>query len=172
MAPRRGPAHLLPPGWLDNPSAWPKRARVLVLAAIGLAIASYLASYQIGLLTTVWDPIFGHGSVRVLHSALSRLLPLPDAVLGALGYLADIVVTSIGDEERWRKAPLAVLAMGGVVTAMAVVSAVLVFLQVFVIRNYCTLCLVSAWLSLVIFPLAWEEVAATIDGIVSSSRGA
>ncbi len=153
----------LPSGGRDNPSAWPKRARVLVLAAVGFAIASYLASYQLGALSRVWDPLFGGGSERVLRSMLSRLLPVPDALLGALGYLADLVLTSIGGSHRWRTHPRVLLLLGITVTVMAVVSAILVFLQLVVLRSLCTLCLASALLSFVIFPLAWEEVAVSLE---------
>ncbi len=146
----------------DNPSAWLKRVRVLVLAAVGLAIASYLTAYQLGIVDTVWDPIFDGSAARVLHSWLSRLLPVPDASLGAVGYVADLVLTSIGDEERWRTMPSVVLVLGVVVAGMAAVSVLLVIFQAFVLRSYCTLCLASAGLSLVIFRLAWEEVWSTL----------
>jgi uncharacterized membrane protein len=146
----------------DNPSTRLKRARVLVLAAAGLAIASYLTAFQLGIVATMWDPIFDGGSVHVLRSWLSRMLPVPDASLGALGYVADLVLTSIGGEDRWRTFPFVVLVLGVVVTGMAAVSILLVIFQAFVLRSYCTLCLVSAALSLVIFRLAWKEVSATL----------
>ncbi len=146
----------------ENPSTWLKRARVLVLAAAGLAIASYLAAYQIGLVGTVWDPIFDGASTRALHSWLSRILPVPDASLGALGYAADLVLTSIGGEQRWRTTPFVVLVLGVVVTGMAVVSAFLVMFQAFVLSSFCTLCLVSAAISFAILGLASEEVAAAL----------
>ncbi len=158
----------MPPGRHENPSDWSNRARVLVLAVAGFAIASYLAAYQVGILTTVWDPLFGtRSSARVLHSALSRLLPLPDAALGALGYLADIALTSIGGSERWRTLPRVVCLLGIVVTGMALVSLVLVFLQAVVMRAFCTVCLASAALSFVIFVLAWEEVTAGIGQLLA-----
>ena len=146
-----------------NPSAWPKRARVLVLAAVGFAIACYLTSYQLGTVSHVWDPFFDDGSDRILRSTLSMPLPVPDALLGALGYLADLVLTGIGGSDRWRTHPWILLLLGITVTVMAVVSAILVFLQLVVLRSLCTLCLTSAVLSFVIFPLAWEEVAVSLE---------
>ncbi len=157
-----------PCGDRENPSAWSKRAPLLVLAATGLVIASYLTSYQLGAIARVWDPFFGAGSERVLHSTLSRLLPVPDALLGALGYLADLVLGSIGGSNRWRTRPWVVLLLGVTVTVMAVVSVVLVFLQVVVLRSFCTLCLASAGLSLVVFALAWEEVAVSLECVGSA----
>ena len=41
-----------------------------------------LALYQLGYFSEVWEPFFGNGSAEVLHSALSRVLPIPDAALG------------------------------------------------------------------------------------------
>ncbi len=151
-----------PPG-RQAPSSWRKRARVLVLAAAGFAVATYLTSYQLGLLGQVWDPIFGAASSsRVLHSPLSAMLPVPDASVGALGYLMDLVLTSIGGSERWRTRPTIVLLLGAVTLVMGLVSLILVFSQLVVLRSPCTLCLASAALSILIFPLAWEEVAATL----------
>ncbi|MGE5360168.1 MAG: vitamin K epoxide reductase family protein [Bacteroidales bacterium] len=144
-----------------NPSSWSHRVPILVLAVVGLIVSSYLTSYQLGLLRTVWDPLFGSvSSAHVLHSPLSRMLPVPDAGLGALGYLVDLILTSVGGEERWRTRPAVVLLLGVVVAGMALVSLGLVCYQAFFARTFCTLCLVSAAASLVILPLAWEEVAA------------
>ncbi len=75
---------------------------ILVLAAAGLGVASYLAAYQFGSLRSVWEPFFGDGSVRVLHSFLSRLLPLPDAAVGACGYAAELVAGAVGGAHRRR----------------------------------------------------------------------
>jgi hypothetical protein len=41
--------------------------------------------------TRVWEPFFGEGSRVILTSSVSRLLPVPDAALGAFGYLLDAV---------------------------------------------------------------------------------
>ena len=93
----------IPPGWEYNPSAWSERWPIIVLAGVGFAIAMYLALYQWGVFATVWEPFFGDGSERILHSSVSRLLPVPDAFLGALGYLLDIVTGAIGGPGRWRR---------------------------------------------------------------------
>jgi uncharacterized membrane protein len=146
-----------------NPSSWSHRGPILALAVVGLVVSSYLTSYQLGIIRRVWDPLFGSGSsAAILHSALSRLLPVPDAMLGAFGYLVDLVLTSLGDEQRWRTQPAVVLLLGFVVVLMALVSIGLVCYQALVVGRFCTLCLVSAAASLVILPLAWPEVAAAV----------
>jgi hypothetical protein len=49
----------VPPGWDYNPSAWRERLPVLLLGLAGLAVASYLALFQLGVLAEVWEPFFG-----------------------------------------------------------------------------------------------------------------
>src|SRR5919199_3507782 len=88
----------VPPGWDENPTAWPKRLSFAARAFIGLCIATYLMLYQVGALANVWEPFFGSGSREVLTSAFSRSLPIPDSSLGALTYLIEIVLSFIGGE--------------------------------------------------------------------------
>src|SRR5690242_1352099 len=78
-----------PPSWSYNPSAWGQRLPIVGLALVGFGIAAYLALYQLGVVARVWEPFFGAGSHTILTSGVSRLLPIPDAALGALGYLLD-----------------------------------------------------------------------------------
>ena len=90
-----------PPGWDENPSAWHQRLPLVGVALLGFLIASYLALYQWGVIPSVWEPFFGSGSRVILHSGISRLLPIPDAALGALSYLLDAVAGLIGGRERY-----------------------------------------------------------------------
>lgn len=153
---------------LRNPSRWRERLPILLLAAIGLSLASYLAAYQLGFIRKVWDPFFGPGSERVLHSFVSRLLPIPDAVLGAVGYFAELITASIGGQQRWRTSSSLVLFYGAIVAALAVAGLLLSALQLFVLHACCTLCLVSAVISLVIGWLARSEVLASLHEIRNS----
>lgn len=143
----------VPAGRSENPSAWPRRIRLILLASVGLCVASYLTLYQLGLLTEVWDPFFPNGSPKVLH----LLEPVPDAALGALAYLAEIVLSLVGGEERWRTAPWTVLALGFVVFCGAAVSILLIIVQAVVVGAWCTPCLVSAFVSFVIFGSGVDE---------------
>ena len=81
---------LNPPGWDYNPASWKQRIPLVLIALLGFCIASYLAAFQFRIIQTVWEPFFGSGSRTVLNSPTSRILPIPDAALGALGYLADV----------------------------------------------------------------------------------
>ncbi|MGI9115982.1 MAG: vitamin K epoxide reductase family protein [Chthoniobacterales bacterium] len=149
-----------PPNVDFNPSKFSERGAVLLFAALGFVLASYLALYQSGILSGVWEPFFGSGSERVLHSSISRLFPVPDAWLGALGYVADFVTGALGGSKRWRTAPKLVLLYGAVVAAVAATALVLAILQPVVVHAGCSLCLTSAAISLVIAWLACHEVLA------------
>ena len=143
-----------------------ERNAVLVLAIVGCAVACYLTAYQVGLVAAPWDPIFGaSSSERVLRSSLSRALPVPDAGLGAVGYLVEIVLVAIGGANRWRIHPRLVLAYGIVVAGMALVSLGLVLAQAFVFHAGCALCLTSALISFVNFGLARGEGSASLGVI-------
>jgi len=145
----------------DGPSAWPRRLAVAVLAFAGLLISLQLAFFQYGLVPSVWEPWFGDGSVQVLNSAFSRALPVRDAALGAAAYLLEMVLELSGGTTRWRRRPWLVLLLGLVAAAMAVTALGLAALQAFVVGAFCTLCLVSAVISLSVPLLVAEEVAAT-----------
>lgn len=154
-----------PPGVAFNPSAWEERVPVLCLAVIGGAIASYLTLYQLGMIAHVWDPFFGDGSRKVLHSAISKALPVPDASLGALGYLADFATCLIGGTVRWRIMPWMVLLYGAVVAAIGATALLLAILQPLLVHAGCTLCLASAAISLIIVWLARHEVFASLERV-------
>ncbi len=132
-------------------SGFRDRLVLALLAAIGLAISTYLAVYQLGGVAYAWDPLFGSSSsARVLHSFVSRLLPVPDAALGAAGYGAEIVLDLAGGPERWRTHPWLVVAFTAVAGALGVVAIALTIVQLLVVRSLCTLCLGSAAASIAI----------------------
>ncbi len=150
----------------QNPSSLRKRTPVALLALAGFAIASYLTAYQLGWVHTVWDPIFGAGSRRVLHSVVSRLLPVPDAALGALAYLVEFVLDLIGGDTRWRTQPRIVMLLGVVALCLGLGSVFLVFIQATVVHTFCTLCLASAVISWAALWAVHDEVRASVDAFL------
>lgn len=112
---------------------------MLVLALVGLAIATYLTLYQVDVLSSPWDPIFGDGSRQVLDLTS----PIPDAAAGVVAYGSESLLLGAG---RGRTL-LGLILVAGVGT-----SVVLVVVQATVVGDWCTLCLVSAAMS---FALAW-----------------
>ena len=155
-------AQAVPPGWRHNPSHRAERGVVAVVAMIGCAIAIYLTLDQVGAVAAVWEPFFGHGAEAVLHSSVAQLLPVPDASLGALAYAAEVALLLLGDDARWRTAPWLVLAYGVVAVGLGLVSIVLVCLQAFVFHAWCTLCLTSAAISIVLMVPAVRECLAAL----------
>ena len=115
---------------------------------------------------TVWDPVFGRGTERVIDSYFSKKLQkdigVPDGALGALAYLAEIVFAALGSDRRWKTRPWLVALFGMNAAALGVGSVALVFVQARFVHAWCFLCLVSAAISLVIAFMADREVSATL----------
>jgi uncharacterized membrane protein len=152
-----------PPGWSYNPSSWSERLPIVGLALIGFIIANYLALYQLRVFTNVWEPFFGDGSRTILNSSVSRILPIPDAALGAFGYLLDAITGIIGGRARWRKMPWIVVIFGLAVGPLGIISVLLVILQPVLFDAWCTLCLASALISVLMIGPAADEVLASLQ---------
>lgn len=153
----------IPPGWERNPSTWGQRLPIVVLALVGFVIAGYMALYQFDVIGSVWEPFFGDGSRVILNSSVSHVLPVPDAALGAFGYLLDAVTGVIGGKQRWRTMPWIVVVFGLFVGPLGAISILLVILQPVMFDAFCTLCLASAVVSLVMIPPAMDEVLASLQ---------
>lgn len=156
-----------PPGWSTNPSAWKERIPIVVLAVLGTGVATYLTLFQIEVIDTVWEPFFGDGSRQILReSSFSRFwerLGLSDAGIGAFGYLADAVTGMIGGTRRWRTMPWIVLIFGVFVGPFGVISIALIVIQPVLYSAFCTLCIVSAIISLAMIGPAMDEVLASLQ---------
>jgi hypothetical protein len=156
--PDASPAH----PWRHNPSGWRQRIPIVGLALLGFGIATYLALYQWRVIDSVWDPYFGDQSMAVLDSEVShqmrRWLLIPDAALGAVAYLGDAIYGIAGTTRRWQYRPWMVVLFGLDVIPLGAVGAVLVLLQAAVVGAFCTLCIASAVISLIMLVLAVDEV--------------
>jgi uncharacterized membrane protein len=136
---------------------------IVVLALAGTAIAAYLTLFQLGVVADVWEPFFGHGSRTILTSWVSEILPVPDAALGAFGYLLDAVTGVVGGRARWRTLPWMVVLFGLAVGPLGAVSVLLVVLQPVAFDAWCTLCLASAVVSILMIGPAADEVLASLQ---------
>jgi hypothetical protein len=160
---REKPSLLTPPEpWEYNPSSWRQRVIIAVVATPAAVFAAYMGLYQWRLIDGVWDPFFGEQTMKVLDSDVShrmaRWFLIPDAILGAIAYLGDMIFALAGSTRRWQYRPWLVMIFGLDVIPLGIVSAVLVVLQGTVVGQWCFLCLVTAVISLVLVVLAYDEV--------------
>lgn len=150
------------PPWDYNPSAWSQRIPICALAMVGFVISAWMGLYQWRLVDSVWDPIWGDQTMRVLDSNVShrmqRWFGVPDASLGAVAYLGDAVFGLAGSTSRWRSRPWLVVLFGIDVIPLGGVSALLVLVQTFVLGQWCFLCIVTAIISLILVYWAYDEV--------------
>lgn len=157
--------HLIPEPWTYNPSKWSQRGGIAVMAAAAFGIALYMGLYQWGLVDQVWDPIFGAQTSQVLDSELShrmeRLARMPDAILGSFAYLADLILALAGSTRRWQYRPWLVMMFAVSLIPLGFVSVILVVLQGTVVGSWCTLCIVTAILSLAMIYRGYDEVWTT-----------
>lgn len=160
----------VPAGWSYNPSAWLQRLPIMTLAFIGFLLARYLAAFQLGHIPEVWEPFFGDGSERILKSDVSKAFPVSDGGLGAMSYLMDVIAAAIGDRNRWRTMPWMVILFGLFIVPTGVTSITLVMLQPIAVNAWCTICLITAFIMLVMVPPAVDEVVATVQFLRRSVR--
>jgi hypothetical protein len=162
-----------PSGWSYNPAAWSQRIPIIVLALFGYAFAQYLALFQWEWIDTIWEPFFGDGSKRILkESWVSQLFapPFTDAFLGALGYLADALAGVIGGRARWRTMPWIVVFFGILVGPLGVISVMLVVFQPVLFDAWCTVCLASALVSVLMVGPAMDEFLASLQHLKRERR--
>ncbi|MFD2514411.1 vitamin K epoxide reductase family protein [Pontibacter locisalis] len=157
------PGPNVPPGWSYNPSAWSQRIPVIFLAWLGFFVARYMGAFQMDYIHTIWDPFFGEGTRKVLESKVSKSFPVSDATLGAFSYILDVLFGYAGGTHRWRTMPWVVIIFGILIIPLGVVSITLVILQPVSVGAWCTLCLTSAMISLIMIPFTIDEVVATLQ---------
>lgn len=155
------PGPNVPPGWSYNPSSWNQRVPVIFLAWLGFFVARYLGAFQLGYIDSVWDPFFGDGTRQILESKVSKSFPVSDATLGAFSYILDVLFGYAGNTHRWRTMPWVVVIFGILIIPLGIVSITLVILQPVSVGAWCTLCLTSATISLLMIPFSVDEVVAT-----------
>ncbi|AMV21620.1 vitamin K epoxide reductase family protein [Planctomyces sp. SH-PL14] len=150
------------PPWKYNPSSWSQRLPICALAAVAGLIATYMALYQWRVIGSVWDPVFGEQTAKVLDSDVSEKMRhwmlVPDAALGAVGYFSEALLGLAGSTRRWQFRPWLVILFGIDVIPLGIVSVILVVLQGTVVGFWCFPCLVTAAISVLLVYWAYDEV--------------
>lgn len=161
----------VPSGWGYNPSAWGQRLPIIALGFLGMCVAAYLTAFQFGWVSRVWDPVFGaEDTARVLDSPVSKLFPVPDALLGALGYLGDWVFGAIGGTKRYRTMPWVVVIFGIFIVPFGGTSVALGLIMPTMVGSWCFLCLVNLAFAIVMIPMSWDEVWLSLLAMRSMRR--
>lgn len=158
---------VIPPGWTYCPSTGAQRLPIAALGLIGLLISRMLAAYQLGHIDTVWEPFFAgnpldprNGTEEIITSSVSKAWPVPDAGLGAVSYMLEILMAVMGTRARWRTMPWMVTFFGILVIPLGVVSIYFVIIQPIVIGTWSTPALVAALAMVIMIPFALDEVIA------------
>lgn len=158
---------VMPPGWNINPSSWFQRLPIIILALVGFLISRYLAAYQLGHIDGVWEPFFRGGSGQkngteaIITSYVSEAWPVPDAGLGAMTYMLEILTGIMGTAARWRTMPWLVMLFGFMIVPLGAVSIFFIIIQPIWLGTYCTLCLIAAMAMLMQIPYSLDELVAT-----------
>ncbi|WP_029547976.1 NAD-dependent epimerase/dehydratase family protein [Sphingobium yanoikuyae] len=157
----------VPQGWTYNPSSWTQRIPIIALALIGLYVSRYLAAYQLGYVSDVWEPFF-HGSVEdprngteeIITSEVSEAWPVSDAALGGYTYGLEILTGIVGSRARWRTMPWLVLLFGLMIAPLGIVSIFFIIIQPIWIGTWSTLALIGAAAMLIQIPYSLDELVA------------
>ncbi|MGH8179298.1 MAG: NAD-dependent epimerase/dehydratase family protein [Steroidobacter sp.] len=165
----------LPIGWTYSPSTYEQRLPIIALGFVGLLISRVLTAYQLGHIESVWEPFFAgqggrNGTEFIITSDVSKAWPIPDAGLGAVSYLFEVLMGVMGGRQRWRTMPWMVAAFGIVVVPLGVVSIYFIIIQPIMIGTWCTLCLAAALAMLIMIPFTLDELVAMGQYLVQSHR--
>lgn len=166
----------VPLGWTYSPSTHVQRIPIVALAFVGLFISRYLTSFQLGHTDSLFDPFFTapgafNGSEAVVTSSISRAFPIPDAGLGAVAYILDILAGAAGSRARWREMPWLVILFGLLIVPLGAISIGFIIIQPTIIGALCTLCLIQAAITVILIPYSIDEVLASLQYLAQSHRG-
>lgn len=146
------------PGDLQGREATPPVNRMLValVALLGFAVSLYMLAYAAGLTGPVLCNVGNCEAVQA--SPYSRIMDIPVAAFGAVGYLALMGIALLGLQPRLVESRVVSgLLLGGGVVGVAF-SAYLTYLEAFVIRAWCQWCVSAAILMVLAFLFSLPEL--------------
>ncbi len=155
--------NIAPTGWSFNPSTWKHRLPTVGLAMLCWFFARYMAAYQLGYLPQVWDPFFQDGTLKVITSNVSHAFPVSDAGLGALCYTIEFLLGWQGGTQRYSSTPWLVFSFAFLVIPVGVVSTTLIILQPVIVGAWCSWCLGTAAMMLLMIIFTAAEFAAVLQ---------
>ncbi len=160
----------IPPGWSYNPSSWTQRFPIIALALVGLFVSRYLAAYQLGHITDVWDPFFAgsladpqNGTEEIITSHVSEAWPVSDAAVGGYTYALEILTGIVGSRARWRTMPWLVFLFGLMIAPLGITSIFFIVIQPIVIGTWSIIALIGAAAMLIQIPYSLDELLAVVQ---------
>ncbi len=160
----------IPPGWSYNPSSWTQRLPIIALAVVGLLVSRYLAAYQLGHVSDVWEPFFAgttadpqNGTEEIITSHVSEAWPVSDAAVGGYTYGLEILTGIVGARARWRTMPWLVLLFGLMIAPLGITSIFFIIIQPILIGTWSTLALIAAAAMLIQVPYSLDELLAVLQ---------
>lgn len=168
---------VIPPGWTYSPSTAAQRLPIAVMGLLGLLISRHLTAYQFGHIDYAWEPFFmgsasdpRNGTEEIITSYVSEAWPIPDAGLGAMSYLLEILMAVMGTRDRWRTMPWMVSFLGILVVPLGVTSIYFIIIQPVLLGTWSTLALLAALAMLIMIPFMLDEIVAMFQFLRWSRR--
>jgi hypothetical protein len=93
-----------------------------------------------------------------------------DGGVGAMSYMAEILMGAMGGRSRWRTMPWMVLLFCIVVVPLGVVSIYFIIIQPIEIGTWCTICLMAGAAMVAMIPFALDELVAMGQFLVWNTR--
>ena len=168
---------VIPPGWTYCPSTAAQRLPIAAMGLVGLLISRHLTAYQFGHIDYAWEPFFmgsaadpRNGTEEIITSHISEAWPVPDAGLGAVAYLLEILMAVMGTRDRWRTMPWMVTFLGILVVPLGVISIYFIIIQPVLLGTWSTLALAAGLAMLVMIPFMLDEVIAMFQFLLWAKR--
>lgn len=168
---------VIPPGWTYCPSTAAQRLPIATMGLIGLLISRHLAAYQFGYIDGAWEPFFEgsaldprNGTEEIITSYVSEAWPVPDAGLGAVAYLLEILMAVMGTRDRWRTMPWMVTFLAILVVPLGITSIYFIVIQPVLLGTWSTLALGAALVMLIMIPFMLDEVIAMFQFLIWARR--
>ncbi|HEX9282606.1 MAG TPA: vitamin K epoxide reductase family protein [Gemmatimonadales bacterium] len=129
-----------------------RRQAIVLLALVGLLIATYLWLYKIGVLGELRC---GTGSCEYVQtSRYADLLGIPVAFYGVAGYAALFVLGLAGLQPAWAGDRRLTVLVSGLATAGFAFTLYLTYVELFVLHAICRWCVASAAIMTAIWVLS------------------
>ena len=158
---------VIPPGWTYCPSTAAQRFPIVAMGIIGLLISMHLAAYQLGYVRHAIEPFFAgspsdprNGTEEIITSWVSKAWPIPDAGLGAVSYMIEVLMAVMGTRARWRTMPWMVTFFGILVVPLGITSIYFIIIQPILLGTWSTPALIAAAAMLIMIPFALDELIA------------